>query len=437
MHFIEEKPKNIPICAESDILIIGGGIAGIAAALAASRSGKRVRLIEKSIILGGLATLGHVCIYLPLCDGLGHKIYGGIAEELLHTTIKYGYNTLPPQWKLGIQTVKEPKGRYQSHFNIPACVMAFDELMEENGVDVVLDTVFCEPIMEDGVCKGVIVENKSGRSAYLANIIIDASGDADVMYRAGAPCVEEKSIVSHWAYELDFESIQKALDSGNIINAVGLRWIGLRPDADNSTSEMPRFYGTTNEGVNGYIRYSRSIALEFLKRRRSDSYTMLTLPGMPQFRTTRHITGMTSFDTSVSGKYCENSVGCVINCLDSPAEVYEFPYGALIDKNIPNIIAAGRIVATDTLGWEIMRYIPGCAFTGQVAGLAAAMAIDNNLTLQQIPVIELQKKLADAGIMVHMGDNLRNNKGASAYQDPTKQFDPLIKLDSLCYAPSH
>ena len=434
--YVEEKSKQLPVSGESDILVIGGGIAGIAAALAASRKGKRVRLIEKSIVLGGLATLGHVCIYLPLCDGLGHKIYGGIAEELLHTTIKYGYNTLPKGWTHGVKALDKPEGRYYSHFNIPACVMAFDELMQENNIDVVFDTVFCNPIMSGNVCQGAVVENKSGRSAYLAKMIIDASGDADVMYRAGAACVEQKSIVSHWAYELDFKTMQMGIDSGNIINSIGLRWIGQRPDADNSKSEMPGFFGTTSEGVNDYIRYSRSIALDFLKTKRNDSYSMLTLPTMPQFRTTRHIVGMKSLELE-SGKFLDDSVGCVINCLDNPAEVYEFPYEALIDNKIENIIAAGRIVAADGVAWEIMRYIPGCAFTGQVAGTAAAMAIDSNLALQDIPVVPLQSELAETGVMIHMKENLRDNKGAPAYKNPMQQFDPLIKLDSLQYASVH
>ena len=95
MKTITEEARQIPVCAETDVLVVGGGLAGVAAAAAASRTGANVILIEKSIILGGLATLGHVCVYLPLDDGLGHKIYGGMAEELLHVCIKYGFNNLP------------------------------------------------------------------------------------------------------------------------------------------------------------------------------------------------------------------------------------------------------------------------------------------------------------------------------------------------------
>lgn len=192
------------------MIVVGGGVAGVAAAVSAARNGSRVILLEKSIILGGLATLGHVCIYLPLDDGLGHKVYGGLAEELLHVCIRYGYDNLPDCWRNGPDTVDTPTGRYRTNFNIPAAVCALDELMEQEGIQVVFDTNFCAPIMEGKTCKGVIVENKSGRTAYLAKAFVDASGDLDLMFRAGAPTETQRSIVSHWAHEIDLDTMKKA-----------------------------------------------------------------------------------------------------------------------------------------------------------------------------------------------------------------------------------
>lgn len=433
-NFISEPARQLPIWGNSQILVIGGGFAGIAAAVSAARQGKTVTLIEKSILLGGLGTSGHVCIYLPLCDGLGHKIYGGLAEELLYVTTKYGYNTLPEDWSYGKMKASVSSGRYQSHFNIPACVMAFDELLEQHKVNVIFDTVFCEGLMDGTRCLGAVVENKSGRGAYLADMIVDASGDADVMYHAGAACIEQKSIVSHWTYELDKDTLKQGLASGKMVDAFALRWIGLRPDADNSKSELPRFYGTTSDGVNDYVKFSRKLALDFLKEHQGDDYTMLTLPTMPQFRTTRRIAGLKKFET-IPGVSIDDSVGCVINCLQDPAAVYEFPYGAIIDKTVSNVLAAGRIVAAEGEGWEIMRYIPGCVFTGQVAGTAAAMALDNDCCVQEINVKKLADTLAETGVMIHMKDSLRENSGKPAYSDPTKKFDPHIRNENLAYAP--
>ena len=349
---ITEQSHSIPVAGEADVIVVGGGVAGVAAAVSAARNGSRVILLEKSIILGGLATLGHVCIYLPLDDGLGHKVYGGLAEELLHVCIRYGYDNLPDCWRNGPDTVDTPTGRYRTNFNIPAAVCALDELMEQEGIQVVFDTNFCAPIMEGKTCKGVIVENKSGRTAYLAKAFVDASGDLDLMFRAGAPTETQRSIVSHWAHEIDLDTMKKGLETGQALQALPLRWLGLRPDADNSEAEIPMYYGTTSEGVNGYIRTSRKLALDYLKQHQSPSYAQMTLPLMPQFRMTRRLVGKEQLEV-VPDRYVESSIGCMIHSLEIPAEVYEFPYGGLIDTEITNIAAAGRIVSATGRGWEV------------------------------------------------------------------------------------
>lgn len=112
------------------------------------------------------------------------------------------------------------------------------------------------------------------------------------MFRAGAPTETQRSIVSHWAHEIDLDTMKKGLETGQALQALPLRWLGLRPDADNSEAEIPMYYGTTSEGVNGYIRTSRKLALDYLKQHQSPSYAQMTLPLMPQFRMTRRLVGM-------------------------------------------------------------------------------------------------------------------------------------------------
>jgi flavin-dependent dehydrogenase len=110
--------------------------------------------------------------------------------------------------------------------------------MENEGVQIFYDCVFSEPIMEGNKCKGIIIESKSGRTAYLADMVVDATGDSDVMYRAGAATEDRKSIVSYWTYEIDRTTLQKGLASGKALDAIRMRWFGLRPDMDNSQSEL-------------------------------------------------------------------------------------------------------------------------------------------------------------------------------------------------------
>ena len=114
MNTLYEEARNIPVADEADVIVIGGGLAGVSAAVAAARNGASVILIEKSIILGGLATLGHVCAYLPIDDGVGNKIYGGLGEELLQVCSRYGFHTIADCWKNGDDVVEDAGARYQS-----------------------------------------------------------------------------------------------------------------------------------------------------------------------------------------------------------------------------------------------------------------------------------------------------------------------------------
>jgi len=409
---VTEPARTLPVAGEADVVVVGGGLAGVSAALAAARAGAKVILLEKSCILGGLATLGHVCIYLPLDDGAGHKIYGGQAEELLHVCIRYGYDDLPDCWRDRPDYVESPTGRYRATFNIPAAVCALDELLADAGVEVVFDTVFCAPLMEGDAVRGVLAENKSGRSCYLAKMFVDASGDSDLLYRAGARTEErEDNIVSHWAYEIDLTDprLQTAIEEKNVLKALPLRWFGLRPDRDNSASAIPTFGGTTVEGVNGYLRASRRLALADLKANARPGRAQLTLPLMPQFRMTRRLAGIKelALDPGVS---IPDSVGCVIFSLAAPAAVFEFPYGGLIDAKVENVLAAGRMVSAGGKGWEIMRFIPACVLTGQAAGTAAALAAQTGCAVQDLDVAALQARLAADGVKLHMSDAVRANR---------------------------
>ncbi len=407
---VTEPEKTIPVAGEADVVVVGGGLAGVSAALAAARCGAKVILLEKSCVLGGLATLGHVCIYLPLDDGAGHKIYGGQAEELLYACIRYGYDDLPDCWRGGPDHVENPTGRYRTTFNIPAAVCALDELLEDAGVEVVFDTVFCDVLKDGPAVRAVLAENKSGRCAYLAKLFVDASGDSDLLYRAGARTETQKSIVSHWAYELDLDdpALPQAIKEKNVLKALRLRWLGLRPDRDNSGSALPMYEGTTSEGVNAYLRLSRRLAREHIRENNRPGWAQLTLPLMPQVRMTRRLVGVKELALT-PGVSIPDSVGCVIFSLAAPAAVFEFPYGGLIDAHVENVLAAGRMVSAGGKGWEIMRFIPACVLTGQAAGTAAALAAKAGSTVQALDVPALQETLAAAGVKLHMDDAVRAN----------------------------
>ena len=299
---------------------------------------------------------------------------------------------------------------------------------------MVFDTNFCAPVMDGDTCKGVIVENKSGRTAYLGKMFIDASGDADLFFRAGAPCKEERNIVSHWGFELDMGTLQRGLDSGRVADSISMRWLGLAPDVEEIDGVLPMYYGTSSDEVNAYIRTSRKLALEYFKKNVRDDYMQLTLPLMPQYRMTRRLDGKAVFNPTNSDSVA-SSIGCMIFSIKSPAAVYEFPYEALIDTKITNIAAAGRIVSAEGYGWEVARFIPACVLTGEASGTAAAMAIMSGIALQDVDVSALQTKLADAGVKIHMTERMRNNATAQPPVRTPMRMD--IRRDSLSKKEAH
>jgi len=125
-----------------------------------ARAGLKTALVEKTVLVGGLATTGLINIYLPLCDGCGRQVIHGIAEELLHLSLKYGPGDVPAGWRG--DAPKEEARRYRVIFSPASFVLALDEALAHAGVDLWLDTLVCAAVMEGARVAGVEVENKSG-----------------------------------------------------------------------------------------------------------------------------------------------------------------------------------------------------------------------------------------------------------------------------------
>ena len=180
--------------AKYDVIVAGGGVAGVAAAVSAARMGKRILLIEKTITLGGLATIGLVNWFVPSCNGRGTNIVKGMAKEMFDLSTKYGYDNVPEEWQNGNEPGEGATTRNVTKFSVNIYIMQLTKWLKDENVDILFDTVVSQPIMEKGRCTAVIVENKTGTQCYEADIVIDATGDADVLYRAGVPTVQGNGI---------------------------------------------------------------------------------------------------------------------------------------------------------------------------------------------------------------------------------------------------
>ena len=395
--YIVEDYKT-KICGEYDVIVIGGGIAGVSAALAASRHGAKVLLLEKQVVLGGLATAGHIAIYLPLCDGMGNKVISGIAEELLLESIRYGNGTLPSEWE-GCPTHSATKKRYQTDFNVPAFVMALDRVVGEAGIDILFDTLFCAPIMENRQCKAVVVENKSGRQAYVCHAVVDATGDADVLARAGAPCVEQDNMLTYWAYCLTEESMQKAVECQDIKKLLKLFLIGGHTGRG-LPEGSPKYFGTNVRQISEFLLKCRELGFNELVKQGTDKLVFASFPSMPLFRTTRRLEGEYVLRPEDVKKRFEDSIGCIGDWRKA-GPVYEIPYRALYSYKVDNIFAAGRNIASADDAWEITRAIPAASVTGQAAGTAAVIISNDGCTAGEVNIPRLQQTLMEDGVIVH------------------------------------
>lgn len=362
--WIREPEKQLPVTAEYDVVVVGGGIAGVAAALAAARSGARAALVEKECALGGLATLGNVIIYLPLCDGRGNQVIKGLGEELLKASIEDGYDRIPDCWQQGGDRQQRTKHRYRVRFNPATFILALEKLVVEEGVDLYYDTRFCDIIKPQERIEAIVVENKSGRSAMVCRTVVDASGDADVCARAGEPTVSLAT---------------------NSRSAWFFYWRGGRPEADllhepfdaygKSVPDQPGYAGDDASDVTRHVLDSRMLIRERLEKLNQDSEDTvlpLLLPTLPDFRMTRRLKGECELNETDEQRTFPDSVGMTGDWRKA-GPVYQIPLRTLVGVKTPNLITAGRCISSAS-AWDVTRAIPTCAVTGQAAGVVSALA---------------------------------------------------------------
>ncbi len=383
-----------------DILVCGGGFAGIAAAVAAARQGKKVILTEKQFMLGGLGTAGLVTIYLPLCDGYGKQVSFGIAEELLRLSISMGAEAkYPENWLDGndpaLRTEKDK--RFEVQYNAQLFAILAEQLLLKEGVEILYGTYAVAASTEDKKIAAVICENKSGRFGISAKSVVDATGDADIALFSGAPTERfgQGNVLAAWYYS--------AVDRGYQLRMLGASDI---PDEDKKGNEAKplidrRFSGLDGEELSEQTILSHAQTLSDIKARRKYGEDILpvTIATTPQIRMTRRIAGEYTLDTKEAHTYFEDSIGMVSNW-KKRGPVYEVPFRTLYSKEIKNLIFAGRCTSVTDAMWDIMRVIPCCAVTGQAAGLAAAMTDD----FSSLDVALLQIKLRKCGVVLHEKD---------------------------------
>ncbi|MBO5791987.1 MAG: FAD-dependent oxidoreductase [Lentisphaeria bacterium] len=400
------RTEKIPFYSHYEIIVAGGGVAGAAAALAAAREGKKVLLIEKSCILGGLATIGLVNYFVPMCNGRGKKIISGMAEEFLNLSIRYGYDTLPDDWKNG-EPEAPTNARYVTRFSPWIFALALTELLHSTGVEILFDTVVTDVIMEKGRCEGLLIQNKSGRSFCTASAYIDATGDADILFRAGVPTVQGKNYFTYQGFSVTVDSCRKVAETGNFafLNARLVHGGCINLYGHKQPENVPLYKGTEGDDVSDYLIRNQLLMFENLKKQPEKSVDLLSIPIMPQFRTTRRINGDVTLKENDAYRHFADSVGAICD-FERRDFLYEIPYGTMVRKGFPNLITAGRSVSGDGYAWDILRVIPPAIVSGQAAGLAAAQSVDSGTALDSLELEPLQRAMAKGGNQIHFDDAL-------------------------------
>ena len=407
--------KDIPIRGDYDVIVAGGGIAGVSAAVSAARCGKKVLLIEKSVKLGGLATLGLVNLFVPMCNGRGKQIIFGMAEELLRLSVQYGYDTLPKEFENGRIPAKilaeyaaagKKPPRYMTKFSAEIFALTLTELCKNAGVKLLFDSVVTHAFTEtaaDTVLKAVAVENKSGTSCYTARMFVDTTGDGDLMARMQLPTVERGNYHTYYGFQISLESCKRAVEQKNIAPALSWCGGGANLYGDNHPAEIPLYYGSDAEEVNRYLICNQLGLLEQLKKDDRCSRDVVTLPGMAQLRTTRRMDADYTLRESDAFRHFDDSIGAVCD-FDRRDYLFEIPYRALVKTGYRNIIPPGRSPAGDGYAWDVIRVIPPAAITGQAAGIAVAHAIDESCAVCDVRIGILQRALEERGVLIHFDD---------------------------------
>ena len=409
MQTYREPAREIAIVREADVLIIGGGPAGLAAAIASARCGARTVLVERFGYLGGTATAS----LMAKINGFRNQVepdalqaVRGIAEEIvLKLKALNGLGKRPYKHKVYPGT----PGQLECSYTIDTEAFKYVTLRmcAEAGVDLLFHTYFSTTISEDGAVKGMIVENKSGRQALMARVVIDASGDGDVAARAGVPFWqtsgdEAKRLNDGLMYRIGFGSSRPRGKVGCDFNTSSVVWGPRLGPIDGVDGDA-----LSRGEIEARLQVFEDFAEKQEKHPELADARVLETPPMLGIRQTRFIEGeyRLTADDAIEGRRFEDVVAispCPIihfygyrRYLEH--EGYDIPYRCLVPRGIENLLVAGRCISSEQQPYESHRAMVPVMAIGQAAGAAAALAVKSGAPPRHIDVPELQRKLIDQG----------------------------------------
>jgi hypothetical protein len=446
-----EEARDLPVAAEADVCVIGGGCTGVFAAVAAARLGARVALVENQGFFGGVATAGLVNIWHSMLDTTGQTtIIAGLSREVVERLAR----------RRGV-TFGNPTVWHGSFFlNTELLKLELDALVTEAKVRPFLHTRFCAPLLRDGKPVAAIIEDKTGRRAITAARFVDASGDGDFVHRAGYECYTRprlqpptvcailrglKDIASRHP---DFK-IDKTVFDARHPNALrhGFLWSADVPGArDERLVVGTRVFGAdcsnadqlTEAELEGRRQVQAICDIVRDHFQGPEGQPLVTVAPQIGIRETRHarclhtlsetdlLGGRRFPDAIANGVYPvdvhhPDKPGITLRYLDGrevysapgvhqesrwlptgrpTATFYQIPYRALIPKGAANVLVAGRVIDADPGAFGAVRVMVNCNQMGEAAGTACALSLQANCPVADLDASALRTALARQGSAV-------------------------------------
>jgi ribulose 1,5-bisphosphate synthetase/thiazole synthase len=380
-----QPQRPLPILHETDVLVVGGGSAGVTAAIAAQRAGARVALVERYGHFGGLWTGGLVLLVIGHIVTGGRQVCQGIGEEMMRRLDKID-GTIIDRRPGAAPTVDAEALKYM-----------MVEMVDEARIKVYLHCWGVDAIMEGDTVRGAVFESKSGRQAIVAKTVIDATGDGDLFAAAGAE-------FEHRSHNVGLVSRVGNLDRVDAAAAAGVprpRNLGHRtpvPGVNWVNMHGPEVDGLDIEVLTRMEMNHRKFIWQHIQRvRKTPGYEKVYLvETAPQLgvRITRVLAGLktvTRADLAAGTTFSD--VIAVGGASGGEHAEWQIPYGALVPRKIDNLLAAGRCISAEMRMADLVRLIPNCFVTGQAAGVAAAVAVRDGCRPRDVEVAEVQKIL--------------------------------------------
>ena len=401
-----EPGRNLPVVGRPDVLVVGAGSAGIAAAVAAARRGADVLLVERYGFVGGLATFGLINLLLTLDDGCGNQVVAGLCQEMVDRLSARGDARAPERSEWGstdgaaverwrswglIWGAPPDVVRYSVAFDPEAfCDVAFD-LLRAAGVRLRLHSWCAGAYAPDGRIESVVLESKRGREVVQPRVVIDASGDGDVMVAAGA-AFESITIPPHLWFRMGGVDPSAIASVGFRTTAPGrvlVPWgpLGRRVDPtdpdDLTAAELE-----CRDAVRATVARIREA---------QPGAWLDDVAKMIGITESRRLAGDYVLEKSDGDRRFADAIARTGHWTRREV-VFDVPYRSLTTEAVRNLLVSGRCISASRYVHQATKEIPAAMATGEAAGAAGALAPEGDV--HRVDVGALRRDLAAAGAIV-------------------------------------